>query len=330
VQEKENAMRAVVVRRQGDPEVLTAAEWAAPVPGPGEVLIDVAAIGVNYHDVYERSGLYPRELPYVPGLECAGTVAALGPGTTGVAVGDLVATMGVSGPGAYAEQVTALAALVVPVPAGVSAEQAAGVLLQGLAVHYLTRESHDVQPGETILVHAAGGGVGLLLTQVLRRRGATVIGTVSSAAKEKAAREAGAQEVIRYTDVDFVAEVAELTEGRGVDVVYDGVGAATFDGSVASLRVGGTLVLFGQPSGLVPPMDMSVGRPGSIKLTLPTLPDFIATPAALAARAAELFSWVRAGEVTVPIGGTYPLAEAAAAHTDLQQRRSVGKLLLTP
>lgn len=322
-------MRAVAVYRQGGPEELTPTEWDTPVPGPGEVLVDVDAIGINYHDIYERSGLYPRELPYIPGLECAGTVASLGADVTGVKVGDAVAAMGVT-PGAYAEQVVVPADGVVPVPAGVSAEQAAAAFLQGMTVHYLTRDAHAVRPGETVLVHAAGGGVGLLLTQVLRLLGARVIGTVSTEAKEQAARDAGAEEVIRYTEVDFVPEISKLTEGKGVDVVYDGVGRATFDGSVASLRIAGTLVLFGQPSGMVAPMDMSVGPSGSIKVIKPTLPDFIATKEALAARAKDVFSWVHTDGLTVHVGQTYPLADAHIAHADIEQRRAIGKQLLTP
>lgn len=323
-------MRVVAVHQQGGPEELKQAEWPAPVPGAGEVLIDVAAVGVNYHDIYERSGLYARETPYVPGLECAGTVAAVGADVTGFAVGDLVVTMELSGPGAYAEQVVAPAERLVPVPAGVSAEQAAAVYLQGLTVHYLTTESYVVSPGETALVHAAGGGVGLLLTQVLRAQGARVIGTVSTEAKEKAARAAGADEVIRYTEADFVAEVKRLTDGRGVDVVFDGVGRTTFDGSVASVRTRGTVILFGQPSGVVEPLDMTLGRPGSIMLGRPNIPDFIATRKELLARAEEVFAWVHRDGLTVPIGQKYALADAVTAHTDLQERRSVGKLLLIP
>jgi NADPH2:quinone reductase len=322
-------MRAAVVHRQGEPEELTLGEWAAEVPGSNEVLIDVAAIGVNYHDIYERSGLYPREVPYVPGLECAGTVAAIGSEVTGIAVGSLVVTMNAS-PGSYAEKVVAPAERVLLVPDGVSAEQAAAVLLHGLTVHYLTQESYTTRPGETALVHAAAGGVGQLLTQMLTLQGARVIGTVSSAAKEEAARAAGAQEVIRYTEVDFAPEVGKLTGGGGVDVVFDGVGQATFKGSLASLRPRGTLVLYGQPSGVVPPMDMTVGWPGSIKMTVPSIPDFIATSEEFATRGKEVLSWVSSGNVKVPIGRTYPLADAANAHADLQQRRSTGKLLLTP
>lgn len=323
-------MRAVVVNRQGGPEELTSGEWTAPVPGPGEVLIDVAAAGLNFHDVDQRIGLFPRELPFVPGLECSGTVAALGAGVTDVAVGDLVATLVFASPGAFAEQVVVPVDGIVPVPDGVSAEQAAALLLQGLAAHYLTRDSYPVRAGETVLVHAAAGGLGRLLTQLARRAGARVIGTVSSAEKEKVALDAGADEVIRYTEVDFASEVVKLTGGKGVDVVYDGVGRTTFDGSVASLRTHGTLVLYGQTSGLVPPMDMRAGRPGSLRLTFPMIPDFIATREVLMARAQDLFSWVLSGELTVHIGKTYPLADADVAFADFEERRSTGKLLLIP
>ncbi|GHE79562.1 alcohol dehydrogenase [Streptomyces longispororuber] len=323
-------MRAVAVHRHGGPEVLTPTEWATPAVGPGDVLVDVAAIGVNYHETYERSGLYPRELPYVPGRELAGTVAAVGHQVTGIEVGDLVATADVPAPGAYAEQVALPADRVVRVPDGVSAEQAAAVLLQGLTAHVLTQDSHPVRPGETALVHAAAGGVGLLLTQVLRTHGVRVIGTVSTAAKEEAARRAGADEVIRYTEVDFATEVARLTGGDGVDVVYDAVGRTTFEGSVASLRPRGSFVLYGQSSGKIPPLDLSTGVRGSIKLTRPYLPDFIPTRDELRTRGTAVFSWILRDNVDVHIGRIYPLADARTAQADLQQRRTIGKLLLTP
>jgi NADPH:quinone reductase len=323
-------MRAVAVYQHGGPEVLTPTEWATPVPGAGDVLVDVAAVGVNYHETYERSGLYPRRLPYVPGRELAGTVSAIGPEVTGVAVGDLVATADVPVPGAYAEQVVLPADRVVRVPDGVSAEQAAAVLLQGLTVHFLVHDSHPVLPGDTALVHAAAGGVGLLLTQVLRMMGARVIGTVSTAAKEDAARLAGAHDVVRYTEVDFLPEVVRLTGGVGVEVVYDAVGQTTFEGSMASLRPRGTYVLYGQSSGTIPPINLNTGQRGSIKLTRPYLPDFIAGRDELAARARDVFSWVRDAGLNVHIGRTYRLADAAIAQADLQKRRTIGKLLLTP
>ncbi|MEW1551695.1 quinone oxidoreductase family protein [Streptomyces tsukubensis] len=323
-------MRAVAVYRHGGPEVLTPTQWAAPVAGPGQVLIDVAAIGINYHETYERSGLYPRELPYVPGRELAGTVAAAGTGVTGLSAGDLVATADVPVPGGYAEQVVLPADRVVRVPEGVSAEQAAAVLLQGLTAHVLVQDSHPVREGETALVHAAAGGVGLLLTQVLRSRGVRVIGTVSTAEKEAAARRAGAHEVIRYTEVDFAPEVGRLTGGEGVHVVYDAVGATTFEGSIASLRPRGTFVLYGQSSGTIPPLDLSTGVRGSVKLTRPFLPDFIADPGELQARGAAVFSWITRDGLDVHIERCYPLAEAGAAQADLQQRRTIGKLLLAP
>ncbi|MFI6579576.1 quinone oxidoreductase family protein [Embleya sp. NPDC050493] len=323
-------MRAVAVYRHGGPEVLTPTEWATPVAGPSDVLVDVAAIGVNYHETYERSGLYPRELPYVPGREVAGTVAAVGADVTDLSVGDVVATADVPMPGAYAEQVVLPADRVVRVPEGVSAEQAAAVLLQGLTVHVLTRDSHPVRAGDTALVHAAAGGVGLLLTQVLRSLGVRVIGTVSSAAKEEAARQAGAHEVIRYTKVDFAAEIGRLTGGAGVDVVYDAVGKTTFEGSIASLRPRGTFVLYGQSGGKIPPIDLSTGTRGSIKLTRPYLPDFIATPEELRSRGAAVFSWLRRDNLSVHIGRLYPLADAGIAQADIEQRRTIGKLLLKP
>lgn len=323
-------MRAIVVRKHGGPEELKLDEWDTPVPGPGEVLIDVAAAGVNFHDIDERIGLFPRELPYVPGFECSGTVSAVGPDVTRVAVGDLVATLVLSSPGAYAEQVVVSADSVVPVPAEVGAEQAAALLLQGMTAHYLTRDSYQVRPGETALVHAAAGGLGQLLTQVLRREGVRVIGTVSTEEKEQAARVAGADEVIRYTEVDFADEVRKLTDGKGVDVIYDGVGQATFDKGLASLRTRGTLILYGQTSGVVPPMDMRAGKPGSFHLIFPMIPDFIATNDEMMGRATDIFDWVRAGDITVHVGRTYPLADAGTAHDDLEHRRSTGKLLLIP
>jgi NADPH2:quinone reductase len=323
-------LRAIIVNDEGGPEVMVSGEWTDPVPGPGEVLIDVACAGVNFHDTDQRIGLYRRELPYVPGIECSGTVAAVGSEVTDVTVGDLVATI-VFPSGAFAERVAVPAGGVVPVPEGVSAEHAAALLLQGVTAHYLTHDAYVVRPGDTALVHAAAGGVGRILTQVLRVLGARVIGTVSTAEKEKVARDAGAHEIIRYTESDVASEVAALTGGKGVDVVYDGVGQATFEGSLAAVRTRGTVVLYGQSSGVVPPASLLVGAvPRSIHLTTPLIPDFVATREELLSRAEDLFGWVRSGDVTVLVSKTYPLAEASAAYEDLQQRRTTGKLLLTP
>jgi NADPH2:quinone reductase len=323
-------LRAIIVNDEGGPEVMVLGEWPEPVPGPGDVLLDVVCAGVNFHDVDQRIGLYRRELPYVPGIECAGTVAAVGSEVADVAVGDLVATI-VFPSGAFAERVAVPAAGVVPVPEGVSAQDATALLLQGLTAHYLTHDAYLVRPGDTALVHAAAGGVGRILTQVLRVLGARVIGTVSTAEKEKVARDAGAHEIIRYTESDVAAEVAALTDGKGVDVVYDSVGQATFESSLAAVRTRGTVVLYGQSSGVVPPANLLVGAlPRSIHLTTPLVPDFVAAREELLGRTADLFSWFRSGDVTVLVSKTYPLAETSAAYADLQERRTTGKLLLVP
>ncbi|WP_409187004.1 quinone oxidoreductase family protein [Amycolatopsis sp. VS8301801F10] len=323
-------MLAVAVYRHGGPEALTPTEWDAPEPGPGEVQVDVSAIGVNYHETYELSGLYPRQVPYVPGREFAGTVTALGEGVNEFAAGDIVASVDVPDPGAYAERVVLPAHRAIKVPQGISAHQACAALLQGMTVHMLTRDSHPVRSGETAVVHAAAGGVGLLLTQVLDRLGVRVIGTVSSREKESAARAAGARDVIRYTDADFVSEVQRLTGNAGADVVYDAVGDTTFDGSLACLRRQGKLVLYGQSSGKVPPVDVSTGPLRSKMLTRPYLPDFIATRDELLERADAVFGWMRDGRLKIRVDQTYPLEKAADAHRDLQDRRTIGKLLITP
>ncbi|WP_199444168.1 quinone oxidoreductase family protein [Umezawaea beigongshangensis] len=320
---------AVLVRSTGGPEVLQIARVDAREPGRGEVLVDVAASGVNYIDTYQRQGLYPRELPFVPGLEGAGRISALGEGVTDLAVGDRVAWSGV--PGGYAQQAVVPAVEAVRVPDGVDDETAAAAMLQGLTAHYLVNSTHRVNVGDTVLVHAAAGGVGLLLVQWARAKGARVIGTVSTAEKEALAREAGADEVIRYTEVDFAPEVRRLTGGRGVDVVYDGVGADTFDGSLASVRPRGILVLFGAASGPVPPFDpQRLNAAGSVYLTRPSTAPYTATREELEWRATELFEAMADGTLTVRIGGRYPLAEAGRAHEDLQARRTTGKLLLLP
>ncbi|GAA3470370.1 quinone oxidoreductase family protein [Nonomuraea roseola] len=319
-------MHAIVINAQGGPEVLEYAEHPDPAPGPGEVLIDVAASGVNFIDVYHRTGTYPLALPSPIGSEGAGTVAAVGEGVSGVSVGDSVAWVNVLG--SYAEKAVVPADRVVPVPAGVSSEQAAASLLQGMTAHFLTHSVHEVKQGEVMLVHAGAGGMGQMLIQLGKLKGATVLTTVSSEAKEKLAREAGADEVFRYDD--FPASVRKTVPG-GVDVVYDGVGAATFDGGLASLRARGLMVLYGAASGPVPPLDPQVlNRSGSLYLTRPSLVHFIAERDELLWRAADLFGWLASGELKITVSERYPLADAARAHEDLQGRRTTGKLLLVP
>ncbi|MBX6770046.1 MAG: quinone oxidoreductase [Actinomadura rubrobrunea] len=320
-------MRAIVVNRHGGPEVLEFTEREDPAPGPGEVLIDLAAGGVNYIDVYFRTGAYPQPTPYVPGVEGAGTVAAVGEGVTGVAPGDRVAWQGVQG--SYAQRAVVPADKVVPVPDGVSLEDAAASLLQGMTAHYLTHSAYAVRPGDTVLVHAAAGGMGLLLTQIAKLRGARVIGTVSTPEKERLAREAGADEIVGYDD--FASEVRRLTGGEGVAVVYDGVGAATFDGSLDSLRPRGTLALYGAASGKVPPFDpQRLNAAGSVFLTRPNLAHYTLTRDELLERSSAVFAWVAKGEVRLHIGHRYDLADARRAHEDLEGRRTTGKLLLLP
>ncbi len=290
----------------------------------------MAAAGVNYIDTYQRSGAYPMPLPFIPGSEGAGTVTAMGPDVGDVAIGDQVAWAG--SPSSYAEQAVVSVEQAVPVPPGVDIEIAAGCLLQGMTAHYLAVSVHAVQPGETVLVHAAAGGMGLLLTQLATARGGRVIGTVSTPEKERMAREAGAAEVIRYTEIDDVAgEVRRLTGGDGVAAVYDGVGASTFDASLASLRRRGTLALFGAASGPVPPVDpQRLNSAGSVFLTRPSLGHYVATRDELTWRAGEVFGAILNGSLRISIGGRYPLADAGRAHQDLQCRRTTGKLLLLP
>lgn len=321
---------AIVIRAYGGPEVLEPADLPEPVPGPGEVLVELAAAGVNFIEIYQRMGRYQGDLPRVLGGEGAGTVVAVGPGVTSVQVGDHVASVNFAG--SYAKRAVVAADRVVPVPASVSDETAAAAMLQGMTAHYLLTDSYRVQPGDTILVHAAAGGMGLLLTQIATRwLGARVIGTVSTPEKEALAREAGAAEVIRYGDgVSVDAAVRSLTGGEGVAAVYDGVGAATFDASLASLRLRGTLALYGAASGPVPPFDpQRLSALGSLFLTRPTLFHYIVTTEELRARADAVFGWIADG-LTIRVHERYPLAEAWRAHTDLAARRTTGKLLLIP
>jgi NADPH:quinone reductase len=320
---------AIVVRATGGPEVLEFDKVDAPAPGAGDLLVSVAAAGVNYIDTYHRSGQYPMSLPFTPGSEGAGTVIAVGEEVTGFAEGDHVAWT--AAPGSYAQQVVVPATAAFKVPDGVEDEVAAAAMLQGITAHYLVTSTYAVKPGDTVLVHAAAGGVGLLLVQLAKYRGGKVIGTVSTPEKEALAREAGADEVIRYTETDFAEAVANLTGGVGVAAVYDGVGRTTFDGSLASLARRGVLALFGASSGPVPPVDpQRLNAAGSVFLTRPTVAHHIATPEEFQWRCDELFSAIAAGRVSIRIGGRYPLAEARKAHEDLQGRRTTGKLLLLP
>jgi NADPH2:quinone reductase len=302
-------MHAIVIAAQGGPEVLEYVERPEPTPGDGEVVVDVAASGVNFLDIYHRSGAYPLPLPAVIGSEGAGVVSAVGSGVREVAVGETVAWASVLG--SYTDKAVVPADRVVPVPEGVPADLAAAVMLQGMTAHYLTHSTHEVKPGETVLVHAGAGGMGQLLTQIAKIRGAKVIATTSSEAKEKLAREAGADEVLRYDDF------AEALRGQ-VDVVYDGVGATTFDGGLKVLRPRGLMALYGAASGPVPPVDpQRLNAAGSLFLELLW-------------RAADLFGWIAAGELKVNVSRRYPLAEAARAQEDLAARRTTGKLLLIP
>ncbi len=323
-------MRAIRMTETGGPEVCTLTELPEPSPGAGELLVEVAVAGVNYIDTYHREGIYPLSLPFTLGLEGVGRVRALGEDVSGFAVGDRVAWS--NSPGSYAELVVVTADQAVAVPDGVADDVAVGAFLQGMTAHMLVTDVHAVQPGEDVLVHAAAGGVGLLLTQLAAARGARVIATVSTAEKAELARGAGAAEVVRYTEVDDLAgAVRELTGGSGVAVAYDSVGRTTFDASLAALRRRGLLVLFGASSGPVPPVDpQRLNAAGSVFLTRPKLYDYIATPEELRERAAAVFGAVADGSLHVRIGHRYPLAEAAAAHTDLQSRRTTGKLLLIP
>ena len=325
------AVRAIRITTTGGPDVLIPAELPDPRPGPGELLVEVAAAGVNYIDTYQRDGTYPMQLPYVPGLEGAGRVRAVGDGDTlGFAVGDRVAWAETLG--SYAELAAVPAAKAVPVPDAVGDDAAVGALLQGMTAHFLVHDTHAVRPGEDVLVHAAAGGVGLLLTQLAAARGARVIATVSTPEKEELARAAGAADVLRYTEVDdLAAAVRELTGGAGVRVAYDSVGRTTFDASLASLRRRGMLVLFGASSGAVPPVDpQRLNAAGSVFLTRPKLFDHVVTREELTAKAGAVYADVAAGTLDVRIGHRYPLADARAAHEDLQGRRTTGKLLLVP
>jgi NADPH2:quinone reductase len=319
-----------VVPRHGGPEVLEIQDVPEPTAGPGQVLVEVDASGINYVDVYYRSGAYPTQPPFVLGTEGAGRVAAVGEGVTGFAVGERVGWAMAAA--SHAEYAAVPAAMLVRLPDGMSGTDAAAVLLQGMTAHYLTTSTYPVRAGDWALVHAAAGGMGLLLTQLVNRRGGRVVGTVSTAEKEKLARDNGAEQVIRYTEVaDLAGAVREATGGAGVAVAYDGVGKSTFDASLACLRRRGMLALYGAASGPVPPFDLQrLNQAGSLFVTRPTLAHYIAERDELEWRAGDVLGWVADGSLSVHIDRTYPLAEAAQAYRALEGRRTTGKLLLTP
>ncbi len=322
-------MKAIRVHEAGGPEVLRYEDIPLPEPGEGQVRVKVAAAGVNFLDIYHRKGLYPVAHPFTPGVEAAGIVDAVGPGVTEFRPGDRVAyAMQL---GAYAEYAVVPAEKLVKVPEGIDLTTAAAIMLQGMTAHYLVYSTYPLQEGETALVHAAAGGVGHLLVQLAKRKGARVIGTVSTEEKARLAREAGADEVIIYTQTDFEPEVKRLTDGRGVDVVYDSVGRDTFEKGLNCLRQRGYMVLYGQSSGPVGPFDPQIlNRKGSLFLTRPSLAHYVATREELLWRAGDLFEWLQKGELTLRIDRTFPLAEAAEAHRYMEARQSKGKVLLIP
>jgi NADPH2:quinone reductase len=322
-------MKAIRVHTLGGPEVLHYEDLALPEPKAGEARVKIQASGVNFIDTYQRSGLYKVPLPFTLGQEAAGIVDAVGAGVNEVKVGDRVAYASVMG--AYAEYAIVPAGRLVSVPQGVSAQQAAAVMLQGMTAHYLACDTFPLKPGDTALVHAAAGGVGLLLVQVAKMRGARVLGTVSTEDKARLAKQVGADEVILYTRQDFEVEVKRLTDGKGVDVVYDSVGKDTFDKSLNCIKPRGYMVLFGASSGPVPPLDPQVlNAKGSLFLTRPLLAHYTADRAELTQRTDDLFGWMNAGKLAVRIDRTFPLANAADAHRALQSRATKGKILLLP
>lgn len=321
-------MRVIQVNRHGGPEVLEPAEIDTPVPGEHDLLVHTEAIGINYIDTYFRTGTYSRPLPYVPGDEGSGVVAAVGSAVTNFSVGDRVAWA--AAPGSYAQFVCVPAAVAVSVPDGVPASVAASALLQGMTAHYLATSTYPIQQGDTVLVHAGAGGVGLLLTQMAVNRGARVVTTVSSDAKEELSRQAGAYEVVRYDD-DIVSRVRALTDGEGAAAVYDGVGASTFDASLASTRIRGTVALFGAASGAVPPFDpQRLNSGGSLFLTRPTLVHHVRTREELEWRAGDVFGALADGSLTLRVGAEYPLDRAQTAHRDLEGRATTGSIVLIP
>jgi NADPH2:quinone reductase len=322
-------MKAIQVKQVGGPEVMELVELPVPQPKANEAVVKLAAAGVNFIDVYHREGRYQVPLPFTPGQEGAGVVTAVGADLTSVKVGDRVAWSHLLG--GYAEYAAVAADRLVPIPQGVSDQQAAAAMLQGMTAHYLSHDTYPLKRGETALVHAAAGGVGRLLVQIAHLIGARVIATVSTDEKAKLAREAGADEVILYTQSDFETETKRLTAGKGVDVVYDSVGKTTFEKGLNVLRPRGMMVLFGGSSGAAPPFDpIALTQKGSLFLTRPSLGNYIATREELVARSGAVFGMMAAGKLKLRIGHTYPLAEAQRAHRDLEGRKTTGKLLLIP
>ena len=322
-------MKAIRVHTPGGPDALRLEEIPDRQPAAGEALVRLEAVGVNFIEVYQRMGLYPVPTPFTPGGEGAGTVVAIGAGVSSVRAGERVASQDLRG--SYAEYAVASADRLVTLPDAIDARTGAAAMLQGMTAHYLATSTYPLRRGDWCLVHAAAGGVGLLLCQIAAARGARVIGTVSTAEKEALAREAGADEVIRYTEQDFVAEVRRITEGRGVQVVYDSVGKTTFDGSLDCLARRGMLVLFGQSSGPVPAFDPQIlNRKGSLFLTRPSLGAYVATREELVARASEILGWIADGSLRIRVDRSFPLGDAAAAHRALESRATMGKVLLIP
>ena len=322
-------MKAVQIKQPGGTDALSYTEVETPQPGEGEVLVELAAAGLNFIDIYQREGKYEVELPYILGLEGAGTITKVGANVSELKEGDRVAFAGV--PGAYAEYVVAPADRLVKVPEDVELKTAAALMLQGMTAHYLVDSTYSLQAGDTCLVHAVAGGVGLLLAQLAKTRGATVIGTTSTEEKAERAREAGADHVILYTQEDFVAKTKEFTKNKGVHVVYDSVGKTTFEGSLDCLAPRGYLVLFGQSSGSVEPLDPQVlNSKGSLFLTRPSLFHYVAEREELVRRASELFELVGAGKLDVHVDSVFALENAGEAHTKLENRETSGKVLLEP
>lgn len=322
-------MKAIRIDKHGGPEVLQLQEVPRPQPGPGEALVRIHAAGVNYIDTYHRTGLYPIDPPFTPGMEGAGVVEAVGEGVDVVNPGDRVAYA--MHRGSYAEYAAVPASALAPLPEGVSFELGAAIMLQGLTAHYLACSTFPLEPGHKALVHAAAGGVGRLLVQIAKLRGATVYGTVSTEEKAELVRAAGADHVILYSEVDFQEEIARLTGGKGVDVVYDSVGKTTFEKSIKSLRPRGLLALFGQSSGSVPPVDLQIlNAHGSLYVTRPTLAHYAADRDELLSRTSDLFGWLERGEIEFRIDSTFPLKDAAEAHARLESRKSAGKIVLIP